>query len=566
MTGTPLATQPDSPRPQKTLRQDLMAGLINAVVSVPDGLASAALAGVNPVYGLYASMTAPIAGSLLVSAQLMQVSTTSASALAAGQAILSYPAERQAEALFALVILTGVFLIIFGVLGLGKLVKFVSHAVMTGFLTGVAVVLVLDQLAPLVGFSAQGRNEIVQFFDLLRNTARFDWPTIITGGLALALAFGLNYTRLATLASLFALVIPSLLPALFNWTSVQTVAEVSPIPRGLPSLTLPSLQILTPELLLAALALAVVIAVQGAGVSQSVQNPDGRPVQPSRDMLAQGVANAASGLLSGIPAGGSVGQTALNVSVGARTRWAGVFGGLWMLIIVLLLPGLIGQVPMAVLAALMIQAGFSALNFREVKSIWRTDTSSKIAILATFAATLTLSVPLAVAAGVVLTMLLFVGSSARDITVRELILLPDGRMAEADPPAKLTSGQITVLDVYGSLFFAGARTLADRLPSPAGTQSPVLILRLRGRTRIGSTLIEVLDEYADDLAEVGGRLYLSGVDDDVAEQLRRSEKFDLDTSVHIHEAGATLGESTTQAHASAGAWLHSRKARGEKQD
>ena len=346
---------------------------------------------------------------------------------------------------------------------------------------------------------------------------------------------------------------------------MQTVADVSPIPRGLPSLTLPSLHILTPELLLAALALAVVIAVQGAGVSQSVENPDGHPVQPSRDLVAQGVANAASGLLSGIPAGGSVSQTALNVSVGAQTRWAGVFGGLWMLVIVLLLPGLIGKVPMAVLAALMIQAGFSALNFREVKSIWRTDTSSKIAILATFAATLTLSVPLAVALGVVLTILLFVGSSARDIAVRELILLPDGRMAEAAPPAKLISGQITVLDVYGSLFFAGARTLADKLPSPAGTRAPVLVLRLRGRTRIGSTLIEVLDEYADDLAEVGGRLYLSGVDDDVAEQLRRSEKFDLDTSVHIHEAGATLGESTTQAHASAGAWLHSRKVSREKQ-
>lgn len=109
------------------LRQDLVAGLVSAVVSVPDGLASAALAGVNPVYGLYAGIGGPIAGSLLASAQLMQISTTSASALAGGQAVAALPAERRAQAHF---------LLAFGLLRLGRLVRFVSHAVMTGFLTG----------------------------------------------------------------------------------------------------------------------------------------------------------------------------------------------------------------------------------------------------------------------------------------------------------------------------------------------------------------------------------------------------------------------------------------------
>ena len=132
---------PPAAKQGSTLRQDTVAALINAVVSVPDGLASAALAGVNPVYGLYTSIAAPIGGSLLVSAQLMQVSTTSASALAAGQAIASYPAAQRDQALFLLVVLVGVFLAVFGLLRLGRLVRFVSHAVMTGFLIGVAVVL-----------------------------------------------------------------------------------------------------------------------------------------------------------------------------------------------------------------------------------------------------------------------------------------------------------------------------------------------------------------------------------------------------------------------------------------
>lgn len=169
--------------------------------------------------------------------------------------------------------------------------------------------------------------------------------------LALAILIGLGRTPLATLSSVIALVLPSLLVALLGWDEVQRVVDASPIPRGLPALTLPNLALITPGLLLAAFALAVVIAVQGAGVSQSVENPDDSPVNPSRDMVAQGIANVASGLLSGIPAGGSVAQTALNLSAGATSRWAGVLSSVWMLVFVLLLPGLVGQVPMTVLAA-----------------------------------------------------------------------------------------------------------------------------------------------------------------------------------------------------------------------
>jgi SulP family sulfate permease len=539
------------------LRKDLVAGLINAVVSVPDGLACAALAGVNPVYGLYTSIAAPISGSLLVSAQLMQIATTSASALAAAQAIASYPAEQRDAALFLLVAIVGVSLAVFGLLKLGRLVRFVSHAVMTGFLIGVAAVLVLDQLAPLVGFHPHGANEVVQFVDLLAHASQFNLATITTGLCALGILFALKRTRFATLSSIFALVVPSLIVALIGWESVERVGQVSSIPSGIPIPVLPDLTLFTPQLLLSAFALAVVVAVQGAGVSQSVKNLDGSPISVSRDLVAQGAANVASGLFSGIPAGGSVGQTALNVTVGARSRWAGVLHGVWMLIIVLLVPGLVGQVPMAVLAALMITAGISAINVREARSIWNTGGAARWSISVTFVATLVLSIPLAVAAGVLLTVVLYLKSSASDVTVRELIRLDDGRIAESEPPAELVSDKVTVLDVDGSLFFAGARTLADALPSPANATRPVVILRLRGYTSVGATLIEVLDNYADALAEVGGRIYLSGVNKKVGEQLRRAGKLDINHAVHLVPADPIFGASTEQAMAHASAWLGS---------
>ncbi|MDB6032232.1 MAG: sulfate transporter, partial [Verrucomicrobiales bacterium] len=169
-------TKPPGESWASRLRKDTAAGIINGVVSIPDGLASAALAGVNPVYGLYTTISASISGSLVVSAQLMQISTTSASALVAAQAIGPYPKEERDQALFLLVMLVGLFLVIFGLLRLGRLVRFVSHAVMTGFLLGVAVVLIMDQLSPLVGFRPKGSNEITQFFDLASHVPQFNIP------------------------------------------------------------------------------------------------------------------------------------------------------------------------------------------------------------------------------------------------------------------------------------------------------------------------------------------------------------------------------------------------------
>jgi SulP family sulfate permease len=548
-------TEGPSKPARKGLVKDTFAGLTTAVASVPDGLASAALAGVNPIFGLYTSIAGLIGGSLLTSSQLMLITSTSASALTAGQAISGYPLDQREAALFLLVVLVGGFLAVFGLLKLGRLVRFVSHAVMTGFLIGVAVVLVLDQLAPLVGYGPGGSNEVTQFIDLVKNSSRFNIPTIVVGLLALAIAFTLGRTRLGTFSAPVALVVPSLMVWLLGWEGVQRVAEVSPIPRGVPMPSMPVFEMFSPELLLSAFALAVVIAVQGAGVSQSVDNPDGSPINPSRDLLAQGAANIASGLFSGIPAGGSVGQTALNVSVGARSRWAGVLGGIWMLVIVLLVPGLVGQVPMAVLAALMIQAGISAINLREASSIWKTGGSARWSILVTFIATLVLSVPVAVGIGVVLTIILYLISAASDVTVRQLKRLDNGRVAESEPPKELSSDSVTVLDVEGSLFFAGARTLFESLPIIGDAVRPVVILRLRGYTQVGATLIDVLDEYADDLAGAGGRLYLSGVHETIGSQLRRSGKLDLDKTVFVVPVDPVLGASTESAALSAREWL-----------
>lgn len=535
--------------------RDPLAGFVGAVVALPDGLATAALIGVNPVAGLYANAAGPAVGGLLTSSQLMIVATTSASAVTAAEALSGFAPDQRPGALMTLVLLTGGFLLLFGLLRAGRLVRFVSHAVMTGFMLGVAVTLILSQLPTLVGYSqvppAGGEMLLTRLFQ----TSRIAPHTAAVGLSTLAILLILRQTRLSLWAPIFALAIPTLLIVALGWSDVVTVEQTSDIPHGFPLPHLPSLDSLTLELVGAAFAIAVVVAIQAAGISQTLAVAGGRRPDVSRDMVAQGVANCASGMISGINVGGSVGQTALNVSLGAVTRWACVTAGIWLLVFLLLIPNLVGLVPTAGLAALMVSAGAGAIDWREALSIWRVGGGSRIAIIVTFGACLILSIPAAVGIGVVVTMLFFISSSATDISLRLVVRRPDGQVEEQDPPASLPSHQIIVLEVWGSLFFAGARTLQEKLPDPAGADGPVVVLRMRGHSAVDSTLIEVLDDYARRLARRHGRLYLSGVSDRLAERFRRSGKLLPSSSVHIVPVEAIIGAATKAALADARHWV-----------
>jgi SulP family sulfate permease len=431
---------------RNTLRQDLVAGLSGAIGSVSDGMAGAILASVNPIFGLYASMAGPLVGGLFASTQLILITTTSASALAAGEAVAGIAPGSRESALFLMIILIGVFQVLAGVLRLGRFTHFVSYSVMTGFLTGVAALLIPGQLPTLTGYDPEGPNKLAQAFDLLVHLGEVHVASAGVGLLTLALALTLPRTRLGALGTLTALVIPSVAVALFELVGVATVRDIAAIPQGLPLPDLPSLTVLltdTASILTGALAVAAIILVQGAGVSQSVPNPDGSRSDASRDFLAQGLANVASGLFRGLPVGGSVNQTALNVVVGARSRWAAVFSGLWMALILAFVPGLVGYVAMPSLAALLIIAGWRPIKPAEVRSIMSTGWPSALAASTTFVATLLLPIQAAVGIGVVLSALLYLNASATAVRLVELARRDDGAPIEREPPKQLPSERVT---------------------------------------------------------------------------------------------------------------------------
>jgi sulfate permease, SulP family len=225
-----------------------------------------------------------------------------------------------------------------------------------------------------------------------------------------------------------------------------------------------------------------------------------------------------------------------------------------MLIILALFSGLVAKIAVPTLAAILIFAAIGSLRPGEVATIMRTGRTSQVLVITTFAATLFLPVAAAVGIGVALSLLLQLNQEAMDLAVVELTPRADGRFEEHPAPATLASEHITILDVYGSLLYAGARTLQARLPDPGEARSPVVVLRLRRRTSLGATFIKVVGDYADKLAERGGRLYLTGLEPSLTERLVRTGHVEHGP-VQTFEATPIVGESTQRAYLDAEAWL-----------
>jgi SulP family sulfate permease len=551
-------------RPERSnFKSDVIAGLTFAIVNVPQAMGHAVLAMVNPVLGIFTLMVAVPVGAIFTSSVFMNVSTTGALSVAAGSALATLPAADRLQGLAALVLLVGVIQLLAGLFKLGFVVRFVSNSVMTGFLNGVAVLIILGQLGDLTGYQSPFNNSVARTLDLLLRLPRIDIPTTIIGLLTLGLIVLLLRTRLGRFAFIIAIGISTVLLALLSlpvwgaeqsWQAVQTVGDVASIPRSLPQLILPTPQLML-GLLLPALSVAIIGLIQGAGVSQSYPNPDGKYPNVSRDFLGQGAANIASSLVGGLPAGGSISGTALIISAGARSRWTNILAGFFVALIVLLAAPLVEFVPMPALAALLIVAGFQGLRLEAAQTIWRTSRVSTVVMALTFLATLFIPLQYAVLIGVALSVVLHVARQSNKVSVTWLVPAVDGFPVERPAPRELPSRQFTMLQIYGSLFFAAATSLEEMLPSVDNTTRAVVALGLRGRDEIGSTFVAVLQRYAEALQARDSKLMLVGVDQRVLDQLARTGLLQRIGEENVFLATSQVGEAMNQAAAAAYAWL-----------
>ena len=542
---------------KKNLTSDLMAGLTFALVNIPQSMAHALLATVNPVFGLYTLMLATPVGALFTSAIFMNVSTTSALAVAAGDTLITYPESSKITVLVTLVVMIGIFQILMGVFRLGWVTRFIPFSVMTGFMTGVAVMIIIGQLGDFTGYYSSYSGKIVQLADLMLNHQSILWATLAIGLLTILLIYGLGKTRLSKFSLILALVLSSGLAILLNHffaADIKLVKDIAEVPRSLPSLVFPDLKLIA-TLIIPAIAIGIIGLVQGAGVSQTFPNPDGKFSDVSRDFFGQGAANLAAGFFGGIPAGGSSSGTALMVSAGARSRWANIFGGIAVAMVVLLFANLVELVAMPALAGLVIVAGVQMINKEAIQTVWQTNTVSRTIMLVTFGSTLVMPLQYAVLVGVAISILLMVFQQSNTIRVVEWVVGESGWPVERPAPKQIKSGKVTVLYTYGNLFYAAADTFEKSLPAVENANRSAVILLLRGYEDVGSTVSEVLRRYTQALQANHGKLILAGVSPALRSQLQRTGMVDLIGKENIFMATKTIGEAGNAALRAATDWL-----------
>lgn len=535
-------------------RRDFLAGFILGIESIPDAMASAILAGVNPIHGLYAVMLSTPIGALFAGSVFMSVQTTSALSLIVFDVSVVHEGEEGIWALFTLAILVGVFMIAFGLLKLGSVLRFVPHSVMTGFINGIAVLIVMGQLSDFTGYDSVGSNKLQQTFDLIRNFDQFHLQTLAVGIATILLILFFNRSKWKQFSFIIALILASLIVPLFDWADVTQVVDVSTLPDILPRPIIPDLSFI-PALIMPAISIAIVGLVQGAGIGQSYPNPDGEYPDASQDFIGQGAANIAAGFFRGMPVGGSLSATSLVVSAGARSRVANITAGVVIAVTVILFGGFIEKLAMPALAGLLIVIGISTLQPEEAVMVWKTGPMQQLVMVATFISTLIMPLQYAVFLGVVLSLFLFVVRASNTMKLSQIELEEGELPIESPVPDELLPEQVMVLVPAGSLFFAAAPIFEEELPEIKNADHSAVIISLRGYDTVGSTFLTVLEKLNEDLIDHDSKLFLAELNDALWDQLTHTGHVRLFGRDHVYEATERVGESIFKAYDDAKKWV-----------
>lgn len=494
--------------------RDVLAGLVTGLFSIPEGMAYASIGGFNPVVGLYSGVVPGIIASVFARTVLMVTTLTSAIALSSRSVLQEAgldPADPANVA--ALAIVVGAVMLIFGLLRFGAIMNFVSNAVMTGFSTGIALQIIAGVIADSTGYKPQSGNTIGKFIDALTHIGLWQPITVaVAAGTVVVWAVFHFVKPLKSFAVLLALVIVTAIVAVAR-IDVETVGDIASISNSLPPLTFPNFAVM-PELLVGGVAIALVALAQAAGISAAVPNPDGSRSNMSGDFTAQGVGNLAGGFFGALPAGGSLSRTGVATSAGAQTRWAGIFAGLWLAVLVLVAGSAAEVIPMPVIGGLILVIGIELVMGRlpDIRLVLRVAPMSAIAMLITFAATTQLPLHTAILIGVITSLVLYCVKASQSAELVALAQTDDGGWQTVGVPEQCASNEVTVLHYAGVGLFAEVARIDEVWPKAAGSTNAVVVLSMRMMPDVPSSVaIKALRRWAGALEAHGGRLIVAGV-------------------------------------------------------
>ncbi|MFN2169021.1 MAG: SulP family inorganic anion transporter, partial [Anaerolineae bacterium] len=501
------------------LRPDLVAGLTVGVVSLPQGIAFAILAGLPPAMGVYASIVAAIVAALWGSSNHLSTGPTNSSSLLVFSILLplAVPGSLQyVAAAGMLAVMAGVFRVGMGLARLGVLVNFVSDSVIVGFTAGAGVLIIVGQLRALLGLSFPSSPRLTE---TVANLATY-FPeahllTLLLGAGTIVVTVLIRRARPGWPAPLIAMGLAAAVVWVLDWQGFE-VAVLGALPRGLPPVAdLPLLDLsMIGELSMGALAIAVIGLVEAMAIARSIASQTGQRLDSNQEFVGQGLANIAAGFFSGYPCSGSFNRSSLNYESGARTPMASVFSGLFVLLVMFVLAPVAAYVPLSAIAATLMLSAYAMIDRQEMARIWQGTQGDRFIMVVTLLATLLLPLQFAVLTGVLMSLVYYIW---RTSLPRVESVVPDegfnhlvSQVDSATGVSRPACPQLGILEIRGDLYFGAAPRVEDAILQNLKDHPDqrFLLLRMLSVTQIDISGVHMLESVVRTYRERGGDVFL----------------------------------------------------------
>ena len=528
---------------RETLVGDGVAALIVTIMLIPQSLAYALLAGLPPEVGLYASVAPLLLYAVFGSSRVLAVGPVAVVSLMTAAAIGEHAAAGSAaywSAAIALAFLSGAMLLAMGLLRLGFLASFLSHPVISGFISASGLLIAASQLKTLMGVRAEGHSLVSLLMTLAAQVQNTHLLTLVLGLLATAFLFwvrqglkpllvgwglgGKAADVVAKTGPVAAIAVTTGLAWALGWQA-QGVKVVGTIPQGLPPFTMPEWDpVLWQQLAIPALLISVVGFVESVSVGQTLAAKRRQRIEPDQELVALGASNLSAAFTGGFPVTGGFSRSVVNFDAGARTPAAGVFTAIGITLASLLLTPALYYLPQATLSATIIVAVLSLVDFSILKRTWVYSKPDFAAVAATLLATLSLGVETGLVVGVVVSLALYLYRTSRPHIAMVGLVPGTEHFRNVLRHVVKVSPRLVSLRVDESLYFANARSLEDRV-TDAVAALPALqhvVLQCSAINDIDASALESLEAIEHRLSDAGIALHLSEVKGPVMDQLQRT--------------------------------------------
>jgi sulfate permease, SulP family len=518
----------------RTLQTDFWAAVTGALVVLPQGIAYATIAGMPPEYGLYAGMIPAVVAALFGSSWQLVSGPTVAGSLVMFSALsaMAEPASAQYVILgLTLAFLVGMLELGMGILKLGALVNFISHSVIVGFTAGAGVLIAANQLKNFFNLPVPRGARFYEVMGyVFAHAGEISWIAAAVGTITVATAVAAKRYFPRAPYMIAAIVTSSLAAFVFNWVSPGSVKTVGALPSSLPPLSAPSFNLDTwRSLSSVTFAMTLFALTEAISISRAIALRTGQHIDANQEFIGQGLSNIAGAFFSGYVATGSFNRSALNYSVGARTPVAAILAGILLMFIVVLVAPLAAYLPNATMAGILFIVAYGLWDSHHIKQIVRTSYSDSAVLAVTFFSALLLELDVAIFAGVLLSLLLYLRQTSNP---QILVRVPDPK----SPSRKFTDTrpdlpecrQVRLIRIDGSLFFGAVNTFQETLRSyeEAVPQCKHVMIVMQGVNFIDIAGAEALVAMGRRFRARGGGLYLIRPKERVLELLERGRYLD----------------------------------------